>query len=356
MDGGTVRVGITVGPSGHGGIATYSREIVAALSRRTDVELVLIGDPDEIATVRGDIGAVPTGDVPPRDVAVTGPRAIAQLRIALLGRSLRRRRLDVVHVTRLVAPLRWAGPIVMTFHDDYPITRRDDYDAVKKWLLPSMFRRSLQRATAIVTLNAEMREQARTLGDAEAPIIDAGAAVPTRLAVAVERVPGIGRPHGPFAIVIGDAGPRKDVDRVVERWAEVAQQRELELVLLGARAASGELLDSVDRTAGVAIVSTVSDAELVWWYRNAELVIDPSAEEGFGFPRVEAARFGTRFVALRALAAVDDWVDAVVGQPADAVECDLVENMVEASASWDDVADATVMAYRMAMTRERERE
>jgi glycosyltransferase involved in cell wall biosynthesis len=354
----SIRVAITVGPAGHGGIATYCRELITALGRRNDVELVLIGPSGEIAAARAELSASPGERADSRttgrgDVVVRGPRSLTQLRIALISVALRRRAVDVVHVTRMVAPLRWPGRVVMTFHDDYPLTRRSDYDQLKRRLLPPIFRRSLRRAGVVVTLDADMAERATRYTRSGVPVIDAGAAVSTRLATADEQRPHDGVPQEPFAIVVGDAGPRKGVDAMVRRWGEVTEACRLRLVLIGARAASGSLVDAVAADPQVSIVSDVSDTELAWWYRHAQMVVDPSVEEGFGFPRVEAAHFATPYLAVRLLPVGTDWVDALVElRRHGATSVDVAGAVTDEVAdvmSWDEVAQRTVEAYRLAM-------
>lgn len=347
-----IRVAITVGPAGHGGIATYCSELIAALSRRNDVELVLIGAPAETGAMRATLPVSPSGRPDrPRDVVVRGPRTVAQLRVALLSKALRRRHIDLVHVTRLVAPLRWPGCTVMTFHDDYPLTRATDYDPLKRRLLPPIFRRSMQRAAAVVTLNAEMAERATRHMAPGTPVVDAGAAVSTRLVAAGEQRPRNTVPPGPFAVVVGDAGPRKGVDVLVRRWSDVTASRSLRLVLIGARAASDELLGAVRADPMITVASDVSDGELAWWYRHAEVVLDPSAEEGFGFPRVEAAHFSTPYLSVRSLSAADDWVEALVALGRDVANGPDVPRRLDATETmtWDEVAQRTVGAYRSAL-------
>ena len=46
----------------------------------------------------------------------------------------------------------------------------------------------------------------------------------------------------------------------------------------------------------VLLVQGVSDSELAWLYRNCELLLAPSAVEGFGLPIVEALQCGARIV------------------------------------------------------------
>jgi glycosyltransferase involved in cell wall biosynthesis len=337
-----LRVGITVGPRGHGGIATYSRELIQALARRSDIDLVLVGDRECLDETRSLIGGDGSADV---DVA--GQRVVSQFKVAMLKGSLSKRDLDVMHVTQLVAPLRWSGPVAMTFHDDYPLTRRADYDTAKRWLLPPIFRRSIRRAEAIVTLDRNMVDKARTLVPPEIPITDAGAAVSTSLTTVTAVRPANATDVGRFAIVVGDAGPRKRVDRLLSHWRSVTEQCGVHLVIVGGRSADSRLLAMIADTPLVTLLCDVDDAGLAWLYRNTVLVLDPSDDEGFGFPRVEAEHFSAPYLALRNANSSLDWAAVVVH----ACERPPIVDGRTGEMSWDDVARRTVGVYRDAIER-----
>lgn len=337
-----LRVGITVGPSGHSGIGTYSRGLIWALARRSDIDLVLVGDRECLDATRSLFGGDRSADID-----VTGPRVVAQFKVAMLKRSLAQRDLDAMHVTGLVAPLRWSGPVVMTFHDDYPLTRRADFDTAKRWLLPPIFRRSIRRASAIVTLDRNMADKARTLVLPEIPITDAGAAVSTSLETVTAVRPANAADVGRYAIVVGDAGPRKRVDRLLSHWRSVTEQCGVHLVIVGGRSADSRLLAMIEENPSVTLLSDVDDAGLAWLYQNTVLVLDSSEDEGFGFPRVEAEHFSAPYLALRNANSSLDWTAVVV----DACERPPIVDGRTGEMSWDDVARRTVGVYRDAIER-----
>ena len=168
------------------------------------------------------------------------------------------------------------------------------------------------------------------------PVVDAGAAVGPGLAAAEVGPPLDGLPER-YALVVGDAGPRKGVDRLLDIWDDIADATGLGLVIAGGRAASPELIGRIERSAA-RLVRLPSDAELATLYTHATLVADASAAEGFGFPRAEARHFGLPYVALR-----DGGDPVLLVEEAVASGPEAVSGTVP---TWDDVAERTVAVYR----------
>lgn len=321
-----LRVAITIGPAGPGGTATYARELTDALARRDDVDLVVVGSDDARSELRQ-----PVAD----HVSVPRLRLAEQTAVAALGPVLSRRGVDIVHGTRQLVPLFVSPPRVLTFHDDYAFTRRSDYDIIKRLLLPPIFRRSLAVANAVLTLSDDVAAVARGYVGDTTPVVDAGAAVSSALAGAAV---GPSIVPEPYALVVGDAGPRKRVGWLLDRWEAVEATTGLSLVVAGGRAADAELSMRLERST-VVFRRLPDDDELATLYTHATMVIDASTTEGFGFPHVEAAHFGAPYIALRT---DDDPLTAIAAaladDPADA-------DAVRSPTTWDEVADRTVALY-----------
>ena len=316
-----------MGPAGPGGTATYARELADALSRRDDVDLIVVGTTEAQAELRQ-----PVAD----HVSVPGLRLAEQTAVAALGPVLSRRRVEIVHGTRQLVPLFASPPRVLTFHDDYAFTRRSDYDIIKRLLLPPIFRRSLAVTNAVVTLSDDVAAVARGYVSDTTPVVDAGAAVSSALAGAAVGPPIVPEP---YALVVGDAGPRKRVDWLLDHWKAVEASTGLSLVVAGGRAAGAELSARLERSTAV-FRRLPDDNELATLYAHASMVIDASTTEGFGFPHVEAAHFGVPYVALRTH---DDPV-AAIGAALDGSPT--LTDRTHSPTTWDEVADRTVALYR----------
>ncbi len=165
---------------------------------------------------------------------------------------------------------------------------------------------------------------------------------------------------------------RTGVELLVEAMADVVKRHPTaQLVITGdgpRRRPIEEQLVALDLSASVHLLGRVSDADLLAWYRSADLVVTPTLElEGFGLSTAEAMACGTpvlvtpigantevvqglgeRFVAestrpadiARALCGLLDDPELLVSKRAQARE--LVHPMLD----WSQVADAYLDAYQ----------
>lgn len=83
----------------------------------------------------------------------------------------------------------------------------------------------------------------------------------------------------------------KNIDRVVEAFSAVAQTHsQLELVILGdlSVARKEKLIQLNKSSSQIHFIKSITDKELVSYYRNAVAFVYPSLMEGFGMPIIEA--------------------------------------------------------------------
>jgi glycosyltransferase involved in cell wall biosynthesis len=150
------------------------------------------------------------------------------------------------------------------------------------------------------------------------------------------------RPAGlddrPFALVVGDNRPRKNLAILAKAWAALDRESPFELVSAGPidrRFPSLAELGAGSGARGIRELGWVGEEELRWLYAHATLLLFPSRYEGFGFPLVEAFARETPAVAadiptLREVggdAAVfadperpDEWADAIARLSRDPAE------------------------------------
>lgn len=112
-----------------------------------------------------------------------------------------------------------------------------------------------------------------------------------------------------YLLAVGVLGPRKNTGRLVRLHEEIVLQGDYggSLVLVGgdgryhsaplrgdfALKAVGSLVNQGSRAAAVHDLGRVNDMELALLYRNADLLVNLSSEEGFGYPVLEALALGT---------------------------------------------------------------
>lgn len=120
----------------------------------------------------------------------------------------------------------------------------------------------------------------------------------------------------PYVLFVGTLERRKNVSTLVEAFARIAADFDLQLVMVG-RAGHGfpEIESSIKRQAcreRYVLTGFVTDEELALLYRQADLFAYPSRYEGFGIPLVEAMRFGIPIVASRIPASEEVAADVAV--------------------------------------------
>jgi glycosyltransferase involved in cell wall biosynthesis len=105
-----------------------------------------------------------------------------------------------------------------------------------------------------------------------------------------------------FWLAVGTLEPRKNVRRLLRAYAMFHRRNgtALPLVLAGGK---GWLEDDLEEFIGslgirenVRLLGYVSDAELVWLYRNCFAFLYPSLFEGFGLPVLEALSLGAAVI------------------------------------------------------------
>jgi glycosyltransferase involved in cell wall biosynthesis len=172
----------------------------------------------------------------------------------------------------------------------------------------------------------------------------------------------------PFALVVGDSSPRKNLAMVVDLWPEVVARRpDATLVIVGPPSwgpGAFGALEPLLRTGAATVLHHRPDAELRWLYENAAAVLCPSQQEGFGLPVVEAHALGAPVI-LSDDAAMGEvsgdgataislhdrtgWRDAILAAfSSSATRRSGAGGSATVSRTWSDVADETVEVVRRA--------
>lgn len=283
-----------------------------------------------------------------------------------LPRAIARAKVDVFHAPAYTAPLWCSTPVVLSVHDVsyarhpewYPYRR----DPLRRWF----YRRSAQRAAAIITISEFSRQEIEAAyGIARDRIIvtPLGVSDIFRLRQSGEEV----RP--PFLLHVGDLHARRNLGIVVRALARLPQPRPT-LVLAGVDRGLAEPLLAEAQRLGVGdaldLRGRVSDEELVTLYQRCAALVYPSRYEGFGFPLVEAMACGAPVIAARASAIPEvagsaamlldpddeagfaDAIARVLTEPAFAADLRARGLARAAQFTWRETAARTLEAYRLA--------
>jgi glycosyltransferase involved in cell wall biosynthesis len=219
------------------------------------------------------------------------------------------------------SPLRWAaqhdalsvpnGDVVLWLHAVRPLTKRRCvvlvHDLIPLHWSPSaparaawrqFMRRSCRTASNVVTYSKATRDL--LINDLRIQP-DAMISLPVDV-VRSQRVRSMrsrDKNTSPSLLYIGQVKPHKNVPRAVQGYlsSEFCKRGGVFTIVAGAATRSGEIeeIDSLSRQTAqgrVQILGRQSDSELDQLYASATMVIQPSLEEGFGLPVVEARAAG----------------------------------------------------------------
>jgi glycosyltransferase involved in cell wall biosynthesis len=206
----------------------------------------------------------------------------------------------VVHGTNyVVPPCRGAGAVV-TVHDCSFARFPELCSPAVRRLVPAL-RRAVARGAWVHTPSRFVAEEAADILGTER-VVAVPHGVP-RLALAAAPLSGLVG-DSPFMLALGTLEPRKNVRRLVEAFAAVADHHpRLQLLVAGAdgparpgvEAARAALPPAVARR--VRLAGYVDDRTRATLLTKASVFAYPSLYEGFGFPVLEAMAAGTPVVA-----------------------------------------------------------
>ena len=252
------------------GIGTYVRGLVRALAE-------LGGDEEYVLFVPSRI------DSPFEQVIVNAPHYSVR-ELYVLGRAIKRARLDLFHSPHFVLP--WTScPSIVTIHDailaHYPPPQPGG-----SLYYSMMMRRALRKSVRVLTVSEAAKRD----------ITAAFPCDPSKIAVTPNGIDEIfltGPPASPpalhhYFLYVGNDKPHKNVGALVDAFRTIDGAR---LVLAGA-----EFARYRDVT-GVVTEGFVTIERLAELYRGAAALVMPSLEEGFGLPLAEAMACGTPAIA-----------------------------------------------------------
>jgi glycosyltransferase involved in cell wall biosynthesis len=362
-----VRVALDVSavPSKPVGAGMYVLRLAEELSRRDEVDLLLVTrrDDGERWQALGDVEAVVPG---PRPARLVWEQTLAP----------RIRGIDLWHGPHYTMPLLRRGPTVVTIHDMTLLDRPEWHERSKVLYFGRMIRASVRRADALVSVSHHTARRLEALLHPRPPVVAAPLGVATERFHPdgpddARRLGGLGI-RRPFIAFAGTLEPRKDVPALVRAFDRL-DRPELQLVLAGGRGWGADAIDAAvaasPRRDQILRPGYVDDAVVPALFRQAAAVGYPSLEEGFGLPALEALACGAALVTTTG-SAMEDVVDdaALLVPPGDdaalAAALDRllaggpdVERLqrrgpeVAATFTWAACADAHVDAYRLAMER-----
>jgi len=276
---------------------------------------------------------------------------------------------DVAHSLHpLLLPTRTAAQVV-TIHDLNFLRHPERTRAEVRRDYPALARAHAHRADRVIVVSEFTASEVQRLLDVPADrisICSPGGPAWTPRPV---------QPKDGYVLFFGTLEPRKNVGALLDAWAMLAGRRPKlpRLVLAGkATEQSAPWLERIDRAPLKGLVTHlgyIAPAERQSLYAGARLLVQPSFEEGFGLPVLEAMTAGVPVVAANAGALPEVGGDAVLlAQPTDPasfasaierlldddelVDACVAKGITRAAAfNWAHTAQATRDAYARAIVR-----
>jgi glycosyltransferase involved in cell wall biosynthesis len=278
-----------------GGIARYSKELIAAL-QKAGVNITIL-QAGELTHYNRSIPLRGSKRLP-------GLLTIGQIEVA---RITQQRRLALVHDPTGCAPL-WLTRAwrVVTIHDVIPFiypetSSRLDWLIYHFWLpvvisrLDSIITVSEQSKSDLVQYLQVKPEKITVIPEAASPIYQP--LRQTRIENTLLRL-GI---NFPYILYVGSIEARKNLNTLLEAYDQVRCWSEnWKLVIVGAHrwkySSVFSTLERLQLTSSVYFTGYVAEEDLPILYNGASLFIFPSLYEGFGLPVLEALACGTPVV------------------------------------------------------------
>jgi glycosyltransferase involved in cell wall biosynthesis len=308
-----VRIAIDARKLRDGGIGTYIRNVLGELARRP-------GGHEYVALVAPeDRGSLASGPVSER-VVRAGKYSLAEHWVVARGAS--RSGAALLHAPHYTLPLGWRGPAVVSIHDLIHVRHarlfRPGTGLAARWIA----RAAARRARLVLTGSTHSRDEIvglLSVPAAKVRVIPYGvsSALGRRDAAAVAAFRAArGLPQG-YVLYVGARKPHKNLGVLLEALGRLAPGARPPLVLSGARWGADEPLAAVaHRTRVEGIVrfagDLATDEDLSLLYSGALLYAQPSLDEGFGLPPLEAMACGTPVLASPAGALAETLGEAAV--------------------------------------------
>lgn len=227
-----------------------------------------------------------------------------------LPRLLKNLKVDLVHFPHFNVPIFYNGEFVVTIHDlihqHFSMQRATTHGStiykIKKFGYGKVFLQAINKSEKILVPSNFVKNQLATkwgihgnkvvvTHEAVDDIIDAVASELKQ--IETDRILSRLKVRKPYLFYVGNAHPHKNVEGLIKAFLNLRKKySKLNLVLSGYDHYFWKRIRMENRMSGIIYTGYVNDEQLIALYKNAEMFVMPSFEEGFGIPLLEAFACG----------------------------------------------------------------
>ncbi len=232
-------------------------------------------------------------------------------------RAIMRDQLDLMHFTYFSYPVLYKRPFIATVHDVTPLLFKTGKAStlnpllfeIKHLAFKYVLSQQIKWARIIITPSQVVKDQlVHMYGHKSAnKIIPIYEGVSVDLMNASENTELKKSLTFPYFLYVGNFYPHKNVDKLLEAFQLFSQSKRsqkmndpIHLNLVGPDNMFAQKLKQKIKQENIENVQFDHNAgceELVYYYKHAQALINPSLSEGFGLPLIEASYFGCPVVA-----------------------------------------------------------
>lgn len=365
-----MRIGVDARKLRDGGIGTYIRNLLSVFFGRKD------GHQFVVFLLQQDLGALAHPGSPAEEVRVrAGKYSVSEH--WLLARAARRAQVDLYHSPHYTLPLPIHCPAVVTVHDLIHVRFARFFPAGAGIYARTIAGAAVRKARIVLVDSSHVREDVmEILGvpSRRVRIVPLGVSreFTRRSAEDAERFLKQRSLPSAYFLYVGARKRHKNISLLIDALERLPRSERLPLVLSGPAWRLGHPLAQRALRAGVSTCIHFSgplhdDGDLALLYSGAALYVQPSMDEGFGLPPLEAMACGTPVLSSSAGALKETLGDAAVFLPPSEPDVwaetmtELLQNSVRREAlirrgiaqsrgfTWERTAELTMVAYREAL-------
>lgn len=364
-----MRIGVDARKVRDGGIGTYIRNLLRVFFGRPD------GHRYVVFLLEEDLGSLAHAGSPAEEVKVrAGKYSVSEH--WLLARAARRAKVDLYHSPHYTLPLPIHCPAVVTVHDLIHVRFARFFPAGAGIYARTIAGAAVRKARIVLVDSSHVRDDVQEiLGVPEdrVRIVPLGISreFTRRSAEASERFLKERSLPSAYFLYVGARKKHKNLALLIDALERLPRSERLPLVLSGPPWRMGHPLAQRAQQAGVSSCIHFSgplggEDDLALLYSGAALYLQPSLDEGFGLPPLEAMACGTPVLSSSAGALRETLGDAAVLLPPSEPEVwakmmtELLQDSQRREAlirrglarsrafTWDRTAELTLDAYREA--------